>query len=163
MPTTKHFAICPNGQKVTRNSQSRVYSHVVVYLPSYDQYFEDADQAGSFKHVESNFKYYMAYLDGTSKFLVRRSWQTDEQYEAQVKLDIERARKALGGATTLDEYREVVRTTALENFERRKAENFFNTFKVAGWSSRLDLAHKVAAQHIGGHYTETRILKAQII
>ena len=159
--TTKHFAICPNGNKVTRTSKTRVYSHVVVARPSYAHALASAEAAGASKTVASNFKYHCAYLDGTSEFLVRKSWQSDEQHAKQAAYDIDRATKALAGCETLEAYRAMIRANALARVADLKAKGYYDTFTAQGWASRLDLAQKAAQAVYTPQYEDIHILAAQ--
>lgn len=161
MTTTKHFAICPNGDTVTRTSKSRVYSHVVVARHSYSHDLACAERAGASDVTAKNFAYYRAYLDGTSEFLVRRNWHTDAQHAQQVLADVTRATEALGGCETLEAYRAMLRANALARVAERKAEGYYDTFGALGWSSRLDLAQKVAQAETSPLYEDVTILAAQ--
>ena len=159
---TKRFAICPNGDKVTRTSKTRTYSHVVVARRSYAHDLACAERAGSSDVTASNFAYYRAYLDGTSKFLARKPWQSDADYAKAVAYDIARATEALAGCETLEAYRAHLRAEALDRVAERKASGYYDTFGVLGWSSRLDLAQKVAQAETSPRYDDVTILEAQI-
>ena len=159
--TTKHFAICPNGDKVTRTSKTRTYSHVVVARHSYAHALACAERAGSSDVTAKNFAYYRAYLDGTSEFLARKSWQSDADYAKAVAYDIARATEALAGCETLEAYRDHLRAKALANVATKKAEGYYDTFGALGWSSRLDLAQKVAQAETSPLYDDVTILAAQ--
>lgn len=158
----KHTATCPNGAIVRRTSATRVYTHVVVARHSYAHDLAGAQRVGepgAKDHIASNFEYYRQYLDGTSEFLQRREWHTDESYERERKASIERAEQALNGTTTVEEYRAMLKAQALARVADRKAAGYYDKFEALGWCSRPDLAAKLANSKRGELYDDVTILE----
>lgn len=131
----KYFVIDANGKKHTRGSK-RTYTHAVLYRESKDAAIRLANVKPRW-HNE-NFWYHHAFLDGSSKWLARTEWEVD--YEARVKHDIERAREALKGCKTPDEWWELQRGEALADIEAKD----FGVWHAEGWCGRYDLAQKLA-------------------
>lgn len=155
--TTKHFAICPDGSKVTRSSQSRVYSHVVVCRNNYERDLRAAERAGQSASTASNYAYHTACLE-------KPSWRTEEEHAKQCDYYKQRAAEALGGAQSLAEYRAHVREQALARVAQNKAEGHYDRFNVAGWCSRPDLANKLFAKTRNeSWHTDVHVLPAQTI
>jgi hypothetical protein len=156
----KHFAIDANGQRHTRNSKGRTYSHVVVGRWNYDASLADAQTYGQSDLHRSNYKHHLSYVDGTSQYLARKSWEDDATHAARVAKEVAQAVKAIGGATNLEEYRQLQRDAALARVAANKAAGEYEVYRDLGWAGRLDLAQKNAGSH-SAHYTDIQILEAQ--
>lgn len=138
---TKYFVIDANGKKHTRNSK-RTYTHVVLYRDSKEAALRMADRKDM--HLVDNFWYHHAFLDGSSKWLARRDWETDTGYNARVNEEIERSRKALRGCKTPDEWHAVLRQEAIDRINARD----YDQWHAEGWCGRHDLAVKLAHKTI---------------
>jgi len=157
----KHFAIDANGQRHTRNGKGRTYSHVVVGRWNYAADLANAQSYDKSGLHRLNYKYYAAYVDGTSQYLARKSWeQDDDAYAARVAKEVADAVKAIGGAASLEEYRQMQRDAAIANVEANKAAGKYEVYRDLGWAGRLDLAQKNAGSQ-SGQYTDIQILEAQ--
>ena len=160
MTTTKHFAITPNGTKITRTSKSRVYSHVVVARHSHAFDLKCAENHNTQRNMASNFKFYADFVNGTSKFLVKPEWRSEEDHAAEMADRIQAAKDHLDGATTVEEYSASQTAKALARVAAKLAEGYYDKFGALGWSSRLDLAQKVASQSDKPYYEDVTILEA---
>ena len=128
----------PNGQKHKRTTR-RTYTHVVMYRDSKLWAMESANT--KWPHFNSNFWYHQAYINGTSKWMERNAWESDE-HAARVKGDVERAEKANRGCAKPDELWEIVRA---EQVAAVMAKDF-TKYQILGWCGRLDLAVKQAGK-----------------
>ena len=95
--THKYFVIDANGKKHTRNSH-RTYTHVVLYRESKEAALRLADRKDRFS--VDNFWYHHAFVDGTSKWLERKSWENEVRYMKRAAEEVERSRNALRGCET---------------------------------------------------------------
>lgn len=147
MPATKFTATAPNGQIVTRSSKTKTYAFAIIVRDSYEIALASAQRAGLGDVVASNFAHYRAYLDGTSRFLARKSYETDDaKFAARTAYDVENATNALGGAATVEDYREMLRAKAVAHVEAAKVEGKYDDYGAYAWSSRRDLAEKAAQE-----------------
>ena len=148
----KYFVIDANGKKHTRNSK-RTYTHVVLCRNSKEAAIRLANRRPHW--LKENFWYHHAFLDGTSKWLERSPYETDEaRYMERVKEEVERSRKALMGCTTPDEWFAVIRANALAAIEKVD----YGAWHVAGWCGRHDLAVKRAHKAICGELVGEAII-----
>lgn len=155
----KHIATDANGIIHTRNSENRVYTHCVAIRHSYEAALASAKKAHT--HDASNYAHYMAYINGTSEFLNKRSWQTDEQHAAECARSIADAKKNIGEAKSVEEYIANNIASAVARVEKAKADGYYDAWKVIGWNSRRDLAEKEAArQRARASVAEVAILEA---
>lgn len=150
-----------DGQLVYRTSAARSYSHVVVAKPSYEVALADAERAGKGYQVAKNFEYYVAQLSGTAWNAGKNSWETEAQHAARLVYEANRAKEVLGGAETLEAFREKLRSDAVARVEAHKAAGKYDTWIDLGWSSRLDLATKLLNSE-GSHsrYSAAKVLEA---
>jgi hypothetical protein len=151
----KHTATDRTGTVHTRNSANRVYTHTVVARPCYKSALEVAVSPGH--QDESNFAYYAAYLDGTSRFLVKPAYRSEEAHAEQCEKDIARAREKIGEAKTVAEYVAMKRQARLAAVEEARVAGGYEIFGNLGWCGRLDLAQKLAAG-ASPYWTEVTIL-----
>jgi hypothetical protein len=162
MPKIKHTAT-HNGQTFLRTSASRTYSHVVVARPSYDHAFAGASSAGQRKQDVQNFSFHIGYVNGTSQFLARASYECDDaKFEARVANDIARAIERLGGTTTAEAYADLCAARRVAAVEKQMAEGYYDTFVSMGWASRADLAAKLHASTQGPMWAEVVTLPAVV-
>jgi ribosomal protein S18 len=160
MPKTSYTAIDPNGVIHKRTTESRKYSHTVVALRSKDWALKAAVSKEMNRHHVSNFSHYSEFLNGTSRFLERRSWQTKEQHQEAMENDIQRARDALQGDMTVEDYIARKQREDLEAVEKADQCGAFTSYSNLGWCGRLDLAQKLASKENGGYWIKTVILEA---
>jgi hypothetical protein len=156
----KHTATDRNGKTHTRNSAGRVYTHCVAVRPSYESHLKDANAAWALD--KSNYGYYRAYLDGTSEFLVKPSYRSEEDHAADCANNIAKAQKALDGCDSLEAYREKNRKARVEAVEGQKARGYYDAFKCYGWNGSRALAEKLASTLRGGTWAEVVILEATV-
>jgi hypothetical protein len=127
----------PSGKVHTRTTK-RTYTHVVFARQSRDWHLKDA-QSRPYHHT-ANFWYHKAFVDGTSKWLERHGWESEEQHKKRVEQDVKRAKYCLRGCETPDELWELIKVEQMEAFEKID----FDKWHVMGWCGRLDLAQKLA-------------------
>lgn len=85
------------GRTFKRNSANRVYKFAILQAGSVK-----ADRERGLKMAARSFKtnapFYQGFVDGTSRFLVRNSWEKDDAaYEARVAEDKAKAEAYLAG------------------------------------------------------------------
>lgn len=146
----KYFVIDANGKKYTRNSK-RTYTHVVLYRESKDASLRLAGRRDTF--LDDNYWYHHAFIDGSSQWLERKPWETEDNYKARVEYVVERSRKALRGAKTPEEWHEAIKEERIARIEAKD----FSQWYVEGWCGRHDLAVKLA------HKTACRELVVEAI
>jgi hypothetical protein len=146
MTKTVHTAVDPNGKVHKRTSESRKYSHVVFYRTSYEKALNDAKSTDYRRLDRSNYDHFMAFIDGTSRFLPQSHWESDHYYAQRRANDIAKAKEQIGDAKSFDEYTTNRRNAAVARVEQKKAEGLYDVYHCAGWNGRLDLAQKAAAQ-----------------
>lgn len=148
---TKFIATDRNGKVHRRNSVNRTYTHMVVSRPMIREF-------AIHTHDRDNFWYHMAFLDGTSKWLERKPWETDEQYQTRAKYEVERSERALDGARTFEDHVKNMRA----RHEAWAASVRFDDFSAEGWCGRLDLAQKLASS-LSGSRAEVVILPVEVV
>lgn len=155
----KYEAKLPDGRIGRRTSKSRVYTHCVAVRSSYEDALFRAKQIPP--NLESNFRHYMAYLDGTSRFLERKSWQTEEQHAKQVARDKVHAETALMGCRDIQSWQRALIDEAVARVEENKANGAYDKWFVEGWCGRHDLAvSKASGLRNKTHHAEVAILDA---
>jgi len=165
--TTKYFVIDPNGVKHTRTTKNRTYTHTVLARPSYELTLaavSDRSHPETIRTETSNYQYFRAYLDGTSKYLVKPDWQKDEAaFAVKCEREIANAKANIGDCTTVEQYRAKLLQEAIDRVESAKAQGYYETWQDKGWCGRHDLAVKLAASHNkpGSRYAEVIIVEAQ--
>jgi hypothetical protein len=145
----KHFAILPCGTRVTRNSQTRTYSHLVAVRPDYNDALNSARGWGQGSVHKSNYLY-----------AVERTEQGDSHRFGPMKTKDE-LRFPLIAAMSLEEYRASMSASAVARVEGLNTEGYYDLYQSIGWNGRLDLAQKLAAQQDTNRVTVV-ILEAQI-
>lgn len=154
--THRYFVIDANGKKHTRNSR-RIYTHAVLYRDSKEAALRLADRKDSF--LATNFWYHHAFVDGTSKWLEQKPWETEDRYKARSHEEIERSRKALRGCKSPEEWEMALRDEAIARIEERD----FSQWAVEGWCGRHELAVSLAHKTNGKErVAETIILPVEI-
>jgi hypothetical protein len=133
----KYFVIDANGKKHTRNSK-RVYTHAVLYRDSKEHDLKWATTKPD--HWVANFWYHQAFLDGTSKWLERTNWETNDGYNRRVEREVQRAKDALRGCKTPDELWEIRKAEAVAAIEAKD----YSVWHAKGWCGRKALAEKIA-------------------
>lgn len=157
---TKHEAVLPDGTIAKRTSQSRKYSHCVAFRGDGEAILAGAKADTISKTDRSNFAYHAAYLDGTSQWLARKGWETDEVYAQRCADDIARANRALKGAKTAEEWFEADKAARVAKIEADLAAGHYDKWSVAGWNGRYDLAVKLAQATSGPWVRDVTILEA---
>lgn len=155
----RYEAVMPDGRVAKRTSQSRVYSHCVAVRPSYEEALFRAKEIPP--HLESNFAYHMAFLDGTSKWLKRDPWQSDEDHARYCAKRVADAEKALMGCRDIRSWQQKLIERAVAAVEQNKANGAYDRWFAEGWCGRHDLAVKKAAGlRNKPYYAEVAILDA---
>ena len=157
--SNKFTAVDPAGIVHKRTSQNRVYSHTVVGRRSFNANLKAA-QEGHIPTERSNFKFYMAYVNGTSEYLAKKSWENEEQHKRRVDDEVARAVSALAGTTTFEQYRAMLRENAIARVMKAQREGQYDKYVNLGWCGRLDLAQKLASGSLAKNYEDVRILEA---
>jgi hypothetical protein len=153
---TKYFVIDANGKKHTRNSR-RIYTHAVLYRDSKEAALRLLDRKDNL--LASNFWYHHAFVDGSSKWLEQKSWETEDRYKARAHEEIERSRKALRGCKSPEEWGMALRDEAIARINAHD----YNQWHVEGWCGRHDLAVSLAHKTNGKErVAETIILPVEI-
>lgn len=143
---TTFTAIDPNGTAHTRTSETRIYTHTVVGLPSLQRAILYTISKENRKSFVDSYPHFAAYLDGTSRWLKKHDWETDAKYDGRVAYEIARSEKELNGATCADEYGQMKIDAKLANLRKLEAEGYYNKYQNMGWCGRADLAAKLAAK-----------------
>lgn len=159
MPSTTFLATDPNGVVHKRTSQNRQYTHTVVARPSKAWAINVVTSKEMHRNHISNFSHYSSYLDGTSRFLERRTWQSERQHQESVARDLERAREALQGDMDVNTYIARKDREALDAIEQNDKVGFYNAYSNLGWCGSLNLAHKLASKQ-KGYWVDVTILEA---
>lgn len=148
---TKFIATDRNGKVHRRTSVNRTYTHMVVSRPMVRGFTVHA-------HDRDNFWYYMAFIDGTSKWLERKPWESEEQYQTRAKYEVDRAKDALGDARTFEDHVKNMRA----RHEAWAASVKVDDFSAEGWCGRLDLAQRLASS-LSGSRAEVVILPVEVV
>lgn len=157
MPKTHYTATDPNGAVHKRSTDRRVYTHTVVFLPSYEADMANATHKDWAKTDASNFNYYTRSAAGLNAPRNYRAehpdkWTAEEIAESQAWSDEENAKRIARGREetsghTLESYIAAKRAERVQFIEDRKAAGYYRTYQNAGWCGRLDLAQKLATKH----------------
>ncbi len=165
MPSTSYFAIDPCGVTHTRTSATRLYTHTVVALPSAQNAILSAKSPGMRAHHKRNFSYYADKVRGTSRWLQRNSWESEEKHNARVLAESEAAEAELDGCDTADQYADMLIAATLARIADATRAGHFEAYQNMGWCGRADLAAKLAAKTQGQAYyvaASVRVLDAQV-
>lgn len=149
----KHFIIDPAGVRHTiRNSKSRVYSHAVIFMPSYDYAVEQAAKPRSW--MKSNYQFARDLAEG------RKSYNHIGDAAANVAEGVEKMR----GCDNAEDYVQLCIKEAQEHVEMLRARGYYDNWIVEGWNGRLDLAQKSQAQVYGRPgVKEAHIVVAELV
>lgn len=164
MTIARHTATGPNGETFTRGSKTRRYSHVVIGRLSHDHAVAAAKSPLSQDNDRENFAHWSGLADGSSRFLVRGSWERDDVlYAERVAREMREAVDRLNGATTAEAYAADRLRQRLAAVEARKAAGEYDLFRDLSWASRRDLADKAAGSARNGTlYADVRVVPAFI-
>lgn len=158
MSRTKFIALL-DGQVIgARTTASRDYTHFIVGTPNIEAARRHAYDYKGTKTDASNYRFHLAFLDGTSEFLRQVDWRTAEEQAEHNARYIESSRKELAGIENLEQYVASVRQRYIASFEERVAAGHFNP-GVLQWSMSEANARKAA----GGwsqRYLDVRVLPA---
>jgi hypothetical protein len=158
---TKFTAIDPAGRTHTRNSKDRTYTHTVVGLPSPVRYTLAAMSPEMRKTHRHNFKYHAAFVDGTSKWLERKVWETDVHFATRTQQEIAAAKDALQGCQNAQEYENMMVDAALARIKKAMTDGFYATYQNLGWCGRHDLAQKLKITSENKGWVNVTILEAR--
>lgn len=142
----KHFVILPDGQRATRNSKNRVYTHAVAVRQSYAYALQEAQSHGNLDVHRSNWRYAKEKAEQGAAHR-HAAYQTPERQAEDERV----------AALSLAEYRAELTAKAIARVEQLKAEGYYDKWFVAGWNGRADLAQKL-------HQSEAnRLYNAEVI
>ena len=148
---TKFIATDRNGKVHRRTSANRMYTHMVVSRPMIREF-------AIHPHDRDNFWYFMAFIDGTSKWLERKPWEDEEKHKARCEVEVQRAREALGDARTFEDHVKNMKA----RHEAWAASVKVDDFSAEGWCGRLDLAQRLASS-LSGRRAEVVILPVEVV
>ncbi len=157
--TTTYLAIVDGKIIGTRKSKSMNYTHVLVGKLDIEAMRDQAYTYAGNSIDESNFHHYMEYLDGTSRFLARKSWEDDAMHAARAAADIARAERNLAGARTLADFIAVVRQRYIDSFEAGVASGKYELAALQ-WCLSAGNASKAASQW--KHHVDKRIVPVTV-
>ena len=140
---TTFTAIDPAGKTHTRTSKTRTYTHTVVGLPSSTKATLAAMSPETRAYHRSNFKYHMAFVDGTSQWLRRNTFETEVQYLERAAMEIERSAVELDGCDNAEDYVNMKIVQAHRGIREAMARGYYDTYQNLGWCGRADLAAKL--------------------
>ena len=140
---TTFTAIDPAGKTHTRTSKTRTYTHTVVGLPSSTKATLAAMSPEARKMHRSNFKYHMAFVDGTSQWLRRNTFETEVQYLERAAMEIERSAVELDGCDNAEDYVNMKIVQSHRGIREAMARGYYDTYQNLGWCGRADLAAKL--------------------
>ena len=147
----KHYVIDPNGKTHTRNSKTRLYSHCVLGRRTNASLINGC--AIDIRYQERQVR---KYSDPVEIEKICAEWKrmfgdSYEKTEERCKGWLENAQRNLERCRkTLAEYRE----------KSERGELIEPDWGSLGWSSRLDLAQKVADKHRADH--EVLVIQAEM-
>ena len=129
----------------TRKSKSMAYTHVLIGKRDIEANRKEAYEYAGNDVDASNFRHYMEYLDGTSRFLARKDWESDEQHAERVAADVARAERNLAGARTLADFIAVRRQRYIDAVEEEVAKGGYELMALQ-WCLSAGNASKAASQ-----------------
>ena len=157
----KHTAVLPDGTVATRNSKNRVYPYCVAVREGYDHALALAKML--IESDRSNYAYYKAKLDGTSKWLAKSQWETDEVYAERIAKELAEAEAEVGDCETAANYQRKLIERRVARVEANRAKGYYDKWGVLGWTSRLDLAQASAASaRAKGYLAEAVIIETNM-
>lgn len=154
-------AIDPNGTVHTRNSKERTYTHTVVGRYSATQHVLYAKSLAARKAHRSNFDYYLGFVDGTSQFLIRRSYETEESHLERTQKKILSAETHLEGIRDRNEWVEMRVQRDLENIQTRRKNGYYEVYHNLGWCGSLRLAQKLKTTSENRKWADVTILVSE--
>lgn len=157
----KHTAVLPDGTVATRNSKNRVYPYCVAVREDYDYALMRAKML--IESDRSNYAYYKAKLDGTSKWLAKSQWETDEVYAERIAKELAEAEAEVGDCETATNYQRKMLERRVARVEASRAKGNYDGWGVLGWCGRLDLAQASAASaRAKPHFAEVAIIETNM-
>ena len=96
------------------------------------------DSAEARKLHRSNFKYHMAFVDGTSEWLRRNTFETEHAYLERSQKEIAHAAAELDGRETAQDYENMKIVQADRGIREAMARGYYNTYQNLGWCGRAD-------------------------
>jgi hypothetical protein len=125
------------GKTFTRNSKTKLYTHMVVCRWSYEAEYKKANQEHSYDR--ENYRYY-----------VKNGLKVDSRGN-QVE------------GLTEDEYVNQMIYKRVSDIESMKEKGCYDSFRDGGWSGRLDLAEKNAAKYRNNPmYCDVHIVEVKV-
>jgi hypothetical protein len=153
MPQTIYTATDAAGAVHKRSTKCRTYTHMVVYLPSYE--FDLSQAAKQYAYDGDNWEFHCQMVTWGGIFEGRReSWHTDEKIAADLALSTERAGEFASRAEAMAGQAQKRVAFVME----RQANGYFAAWQSLGWCGRHDLAVKLASQATGPRFAKVAIL-----
>ena len=157
----KFTAIDPNGVTHTRTSKTRTYTHTVVGRPSSVAATLRVTSKGVRALHRKNFAYHDAIAKGTSQWLERSRWETEEKYAQRRADDIAKSVNELNGCDTAQDYENMLVNAALEGIRHSTARGYYDKYHSLGWCGRADLAAKLKIKSENRRWVDVTILEAK--
>lgn len=163
MPKVIHTATGPNGEKFTRSSTSRRYSHCVIGRPSIDVARRRAQlgHAESVRQFERNTGWAVTGYT-PSAWMEGKADHTDPTRTVAQVFREEGRQTAIkwlkGKPDNAQEYADQVLAAALAEIDQREAAKVYDTFVALTWSSRLDLAQAQVGRREFDAFTDFRVV-----
>lgn len=155
-------AIDPSGKLHKRTSLNRTYLFTVVSKRSETEARLFLRAPGILAAHRSNYRYHKAWLDGTSEFLTKPPYRSDEEHAAYVERHVAEARERLEGCATADDYIEKCVQEGHARIAEGKANGHYDEWVNDGWCGRRDLAEKLAQKMRGQGRVEVTILPVKV-
>jgi len=160
MPKAIFTATDAAGQTHKRTSESRIYTHTVVFLPDFAADMALADK--DYKQDGSNFAYYCELAAGTHEHVTHviprsgyHASYSDEQVAKFQEAQREQNAKGIADAKAVTEghtresYVAARRAKRVAAVNEGNAAGYYAKWQNAGWCGRYDLAQKLAAKTAG--------------
>lgn len=156
----KFTAIDLSGTVHTRTSKTRTYTHMVVgRLSSVAHTLRATSKEVRALH-RKNFVYHDAIAKGTSQWLERSRWETEEKYAQRRADDIAKSVNELKGCDNAQDYENMLVNAALEGIRHNMARGYYDKYHSLGWCGRADLAEKLKTTSQNRSWLDVTILEA---
>lgn len=147
--TNRFYAIDPAGQRHTRTSKGRTYTHVVLrFNGGQAQYEADVSKAKAEYTPANQLKTWTAYKDwsegrndaGQIAHMARQGLPVRPLSDSLRKAGVD----FMAAYPTVEAYASRCLADKLEVIEQTKAGGWYDKYTYVGWCGRLDLAQSLA-------------------
>ncbi len=164
MPKSIFTATATNGQTFKRTSESRTYTHMVVWMPSFEaemvRAVATAADAKWLKQTAKDYAYYAQTIAIGAGGTRHSTYANGAPCSWEVKQDdVDRAVAAIAGATSVDEYIAAQQARLIDTVRAHSRNGRYRSWTDMGWCGRPDLAQKLAGQ-VRRRPGQVRILEA---